>query len=284
MKDFSNIVRIALLVRRLDIDTKIIRVRRHSQENQLFKYKKELSSPPKESVGLARANLKGQPIFYGAVFSDFCISDTPRLTCLFEASREVLDDYFVGKLDLTYSLWINKREINLFVIPVFDSYPHPAKDFEWYFELWKKLMKDNAISEEQIEVLKELSRHFSFTGEWDKEQNSYAYTADFTARLLKDYPDIDGIMYPSARLKEEGIGVNVAIRPEVIDNFFELKACTVCRYFKRNKKKQLILNYKHSRFRQNGKIYYVIDREFYRDLDLKNAEYNFKTLQFKYEK
>lgn len=32
---------------------------------------------------------------------------------------------------------LNKREINLFVIPVFDSYPHPAKDFEWYYELWK---------------------------------------------------------------------------------------------------------------------------------------------------
>ena len=63
---------------------------------------------------------------------------------------------------------------------------------------------------------------------------------------------------------------------------FELKACSVCRYFKRNKRQQLILNYKHSRFRQNGKIYYVIDREFYRDLDFKNTEYDFKTLQFKY--
>jgi len=26
----------------------------------------------------------------------------------------------------------------------------------------------------------------------------------------------------------------------------------------------------------------VIDREFYRDLDFKNTEYDFKTLQFKY--
>ena len=115
-----------------------------------------------------------------------------------------------------------------------------------------------------------------------EEENSYAYTADFTTHLFKTHPEIDGIIYPSARLKEEGIGVNVAIRPEVIDDAFELKACSVCRYFKRNKKQQLILNYKHSRFRQNGKIYYVIDREFYRDLDFKNTEYDFKTLQFKY--
>ena len=43
------------------------------------------------------------------------------------------------------------------------------------------------------------------------------------------------LFIPSARLKEEGIGVNVAIRPEVIDNAFELKVCSVCRYFKRNK-------------------------------------------------
>ena len=273
MNDYANITQITLLVRRLDIGTKVIRVRQHSQENQLFKYRKYLSYPPKEKVKLARANMDGQPMFYGAVFSNFCINDNPRLTCLFETNREVLDDTFVGKKDLTYSLWLNKREINLFVIPVFDSYPHPAKDFEWYYELWKEL---------KIKVLKELSRHFSLTGEKKEEENSYAYTADFTTHLFKTHPEIDGIIYPSARLKEEGIGVNVAIRPEVIDNAFELKACSVCRYFKRNKRQQLILNYKHSRFRQNGKIYYVIDREFYRDLDFKNTEYDFKTLQFKY--
>lgn len=214
------------------------------------------------------------------LFFKLLYNDNPRLTCLFETNREVLDDTFVGKKDLTYSLWLNKREINLFVIPVFDSYPHPAKDFEWYYELWKELKKDDKINKEQIKVLKELSRHFSLTGEKKEEENSYAYTADFTTHLFKTHPEIDGIIYPSARLKEEGIGVNVAIRPEVIDNAFELKVCSVCRYFKRNQ--QLILNYKHSRFRQNGKIYYVIDREFYRDLDFKNTEYDFKTLQFKY--
>ena len=278
MNDYANITQITLLVRKLDIGTKVIRVRQHSQENQLFKYRKDLSYPPKEKVKLARANMDGQPMFYGAVFSNFCINDNPRLTCLFETNREVLDDTFVGKKDLTYSLWLNKREINLFVIPVFDSYPHPAKDFEWYYELWKELKKDDKINKEQIKVLKELSRHFSLTGEKKEEENSY----DFTTHLFKTHPEIDGIIYPSARLKEEGIGVNVAIRPEVIDNAFELKACSVCRYFKRNKKQQLILNYKHSRFRQNGKIYYVIDREFYRDLDFKNTEYDFKTLQFKY--
>ena len=200
MNDYANITQITLLVRRLDIGTKVIRVRQHSQENQLFKYRKDLSYPPKEKVKLARANMDGQPMFYGAVFSNFCINDNPRLTCLLETNKEVLD----------------------------------------------------------------------------------AYTADFTTHLFKTHPEIDGIIYPSARLKEEGIGVNVAIRPEVIDDAFELKACSVCRYFKRNKRQQLILNYKHSRFRQNGKIYYVIDREFYRDLDFKNTEYDFKTLQFKY--
>ena len=282
MNDYANITQITLLVRKLDIGTKVIRVRQHSQENQLFKYRKDLSYPPKEKVKLARANTDGLPMFYFFVFSNFCINDNPRLTCLFETNREVLDDTFVGKKDLTYSLWLNKREINLFVIPVFDSYPHPAKDFEWYYELWKELKKDDKINKEQIKVLKELSRHFSLTGEKKEEENSYAYTADFTTHLFKTHPEIDGIIYPSARLKEEGIGVNVAIRPEVIDNAFELKACSVCRYFKRNKKQQLILNYKHSRFRQNGKIYYVIDREFYRDLDFKNTEYDFKTLQFKY--
>ena len=61
-----------------------------------------------------------------------------------------------------------------------------------------------------------------------EEENSYAYTADFTTHLFKTHPvKLMEIIYPSARLKEEGIGVNVAIRPEVIDNAFELKACSV---------------------------------------------------------
>lgn len=38
MNDYANITQITLLVRRLDIGTKVIRVRQHSQENQLFKY------------------------------------------------------------------------------------------------------------------------------------------------------------------------------------------------------------------------------------------------------
>ena len=257
------------MVRRLDIGTKVIRVRQHSQENQLFKYRKYLSYPPKEKVKLARANMDGQLMFYGAVFSNFCIMIIHVLSCLLETNKEVLDDTFCREERFDLFTLLNKREINLFVIPVFDSYPHPAKDFEWYYELWKELMQDDRINKEQINVLKELSRHFSLTGEKKEEENSYAYTADFTTHLFKTHPEIDGIIYPSVRLKEEGIGVNVAIRPEVIDDAFELKACSVCRYFKRNKKQQLILNYKHSRFRQNGKIYYVIDREFYRDLDLR---------------
>ena len=38
MNDYANITQITLLVRRLDIGTKVIMVRQHSQENQLFKY------------------------------------------------------------------------------------------------------------------------------------------------------------------------------------------------------------------------------------------------------
>ena len=50
MNDYANITQITLLVRRLDIGTKVIRVRQHSQENQLFKYRKDLSYPPKEKL------------------------------------------------------------------------------------------------------------------------------------------------------------------------------------------------------------------------------------------
>ena len=69
MNDYANITQITLLVRRLDIGTKVIRVRQHSQENQLFKYRKDLSYPPKEKVKLARANMDGQPMFYAVSYT-----------------------------------------------------------------------------------------------------------------------------------------------------------------------------------------------------------------------
>ena len=69
MNDYANITQITLLVRRLDIGTKVIRVRQHSQEKSIVQnIEKYLSYPPKEKVKLARANMDGQLMFYGAVF------------------------------------------------------------------------------------------------------------------------------------------------------------------------------------------------------------------------
>ena len=122
MKTFENIINIPLLIRRLNLGTKVIRVRPHKMIGQSFKYKKEVSYPPSEFAGLMRANFEKQPMFYGAIFSeDPKDKDIPRMTCLLETCKEVKDDSFIGKKDFTYSLWVNKRPINLFVIPVFDS-------------------------------------------------------------------------------------------------------------------------------------------------------------------
>ncbi len=98
MKTFENIINIPLLIRRLNLGTKVIRVRPHKMIGQSFKYKKEVSYPPSEFAGLMRANFEKQPMFYGAIFSeDPKDKDIPRMTCLLETCKEVKDDSFIGK-------------------------------------------------------------------------------------------------------------------------------------------------------------------------------------------
>ena len=97
--------------------------------------------------------------------------------------------------------------------------------------------------------------------------------------------DIDGIVYPSARLGQDGIGINVAIRPTVIDSSFELRACYICHLFKRTSEHQLILTYKKSHIQQNGKIKYLLDKEYFHCVDYKNLicpDFRLKELNFKY--
>ncbi len=288
MNLFENLTEVPLLGKVLETGSKVIRVRMHNEPNMEFKCQKEVSYPPSNYARLMRANLDNQPMFYGSLFplKYTAQQDMPRLTCLAETSEELWDKNFVGKKEITFSLWIAKRPIKLFVIPIFDSYKKPVVEFEWYSNLWEYIMSEHNTSDEIRNSLKELSKQFSFIPKNEEEAKScYSYTANFTQNLLSQRTDIDGIVYPSARLGQDGIGINVAIRPAVIDSSFELRACHICHFFKRTSEHQLILIYKESRIQQNGKIKYLLHKEYFHDIDYQNQihpDFRIKELNFKY--
>lgn len=287
MNSFEKIVNNPLLIKVLKKGSKVIRLRTHNQENEVFKKKNQVTYPPSDKAGLMRANLKGEAMFYGAIFSeDKNNIDLPRLTCLFETNKDVLNDEYIGKKDLTYSAWRNKRDINLFVIPVFDSYTKPPIDFIWYFNMWKNLIEEFNFSNEDVMLLKELSTKFAFIPQNQNEEiECYSYTAQFTKDLLSKFKQIDGIMYPSTKLGKDGMGINVAIRPEIIDKDFELTNCAICRFFKRSKSQQLILTYKIGKIHNNGAISYRIDKDYFDDIDIINKQdpsFEINNLEFKY--
>ena len=287
MKDFDRIVNNPLLIRVLKKGSKVIRVRLHNKENDLFRHKSEVSYAPAKNTSLMRANFKNEPMFYGAIFSESLKDDgVPRLTCLLETHKGVSDDNYIGIRDLTYSAWRNKRDINLFVIPIFDSYENPPVDFVWYFEMWKHLIQEYNLNDDDIILLTELSQKFAFVPtNPDEEKECYSYTAEFTKKLLDSFPQIDGVMYPSSKLGKDGMGINVAIRPSVIDEDFELIGCSLCRFFKRSKSQQLVLTYKRGKVQSNDAISYNLDKEYYRDLDLvnqKDPSFEIKKMEFNY--
>ena len=79
--------------------------------------------------------------------------------------------------------------------------------------MWEKLISDFKLSEEIVNELKELSQKISFIAKNEEEEKEcYTYTATFTKALLDAHPEIDGIMYPSVKLLDEGMVIYVALR------------------------------------------------------------------------
>ena len=228
----------------LPIDSYITRGRINIPYSKLFRSKAELSYPP--FAHLQRANLEGKSKFYGAVIEvedkgkDV---DDARVCVLCEISAFARNINSVGIEVVTFSFWRCNRDLHLLSIPIFDSYDKPSDLIRRINNQWDFLTRHSLISNEHICRLKTLSKLFAddFSGHEDNDtyvKNCYNQTASFSEYLMQD-DKVDGLIYPSARLK--GHGLNIVVKQKVVDETLILHQVVVS-YICKGEDKPLVMN------------------------------------------
>lgn len=282
---------IPAFIKEIDEDLFFIRARKNEPAGKLFNKRKELKYPPAKFASLMRANKKEQPMFYTSYITDIKTHTDAVLTILYETSPFVrsLDD--IGILETTISIWKNKRKLNVLILPTFDVYETIPEEFERCNQFWDIEINKKTISLDELDYMKNIIRNFAFISQNELEQDkAYEITSDFTQKVFECNPDIDGIMYPSARLNSVGIqvGTNVVFKPNICDMYFNLVKVYIAHFFKPNIKQEFITYFSESIVCSNiGKIKYKICSDYFDDVKMQGSKttppINYLSLKLRYD-
>jgi len=267
-----------------------LRSREHYTAGELFNNRRDLKYPPVKKAKLQRANWNNQPMFYASYVSDPKAESNPDavITILYETSDFVRNECSEGIKEATISLWKSKRDLEVFVLPTFNIYPSIDEIFELYNEKWEKFFEVAGVPQIKIDYLKNITEKFAQISENEDEQkNAYKITAEFVNLILANNLEIDGIMYPSARLKNEKIGVNIVFRPEICDKWLDLIQAHVAHFFKPNIKQEFLTYYMETtKCGNTGKIKYKMCKDYFKDIHYMEAtqesKVDYLSLELKY--
>lgn len=194
-------------------DNKIIRTR-INDDCKRFNNVNNLKYPPAESARTDRASLEGKPMFYGSIFTHQADEIfLPRAISLMETSEFFRDVNASGYQLITQSVWRNNRDLRLAMLPVSELYKTPSDELMHMrreHKVYFPQMNVGNIDEATI-----LGDMFASP----QERNTYNLTAHFVDYLLNESSEgdyFDGVVYPS--VPSEGLGMNICIRKELIDN------------------------------------------------------------------
>jgi len=164
------------------------RARKHASPNTLFPNIKDLWYPPANVVGVGRANLPGEPIFYCA---------TDPATTLYEVKPQLGDWITLVEIELV------KDEINHGIFGV-DTNDQKLYDELSEFNKGVSLFLRDIFTEKII------------------DQSSYYKTAWFVKGFIDNY---DGLAYPSAATDFNGW--NFVFTPAFIDSYSKFSKARV---------------------------------------------------------
>lgn len=181
-----------------------------------------------------RANVPGNPLFYGAIESD--IIKHPRFVNLLETSeifRNLNDNTTTdADFEITVGKWRILEDIEIVEVVFDENSIKNSKDVETSFKYHlKKLQKDYPDHIEQFELILRF-----FSNEFAKKDISSHY--DYMVSSLYTYMGIEmqghkGIKYPS--VKTDYQGHNIVLTPTVVENFLELEIAAMFRVLKKGK-------------------------------------------------
>jgi len=191
---------------------RIVVNKRVANKNTRLKAYKQIKYPPEEvleKITYNRANLPKQSVFYAAYGS---------LTAALESKPEKGDLF-------TYSLWKQKQDTSIWYVPIFYKKLIVESTTE-FFEDWKMYQKYLESLEKNVSiVVREVCDFIAtvFTTKVDPNNKvEYLFSAIISDIYLNDPAhNVDCIYYPS--VAGDFVASNIAIKPKVLENSFEIK-------------------------------------------------------------
>lgn len=190
-------------------------------------------NPNPQSIKLQRCNYEEQQVFYAAAPAK-AKQVSADMTALLEVSLVYVKNKEINKWYFTLSRWKVNRTLNMVVLPFSRrSYMH-NEDFKVMNIEFDKILKDSVGDNKNLyiyfkEFLKFMSEIFCKRGRkncYYKISSAYfnavlEVTEKQNLAFINYKPNgkykVDGIVYPSANTKAEGM--NVCLRKELIDDF-----------------------------------------------------------------
>lgn len=167
----------------------------------------ELWDPERRNVQMNRANLLGDPIFYGTVKTD---QHEPLKTVCMEMSKQMRDQS-LPYLTLTIGIWNVTTPIELFLVHRTRFGDEEAKRLEALDELERMRSEVKPSHRKNVIRLQELLDREYRKPILKGTETEYLVSATFADMVLRDY---HGITYSSVETAE--LGQNVALLPSTV--------------------------------------------------------------------
>lgn len=174
-------------------------------------------NPFPERIGLQRCNYPGQQVFYAAVTSETKFIKASD-TAVMETAFTYVKDKRINRFYFTLSKWRLKRKLRLFVLPFAERSRRTNFEFRRMNRFYNRLLSKIAVQHGRD--FNDLKKFLTFISNvlCTRSKGNYFYriSSAFFNSILSFAPEIDGLIYPSAMTKAEGM--NVALRKELVDN------------------------------------------------------------------
>lgn len=208
----------------LTTEAHIIRMRKN--KNDLFNNVSDVTYPPADYSRNDRANLQGDPMFYGVLIDS--PTDIPDImSSILESSPGIFNLDNFGEGIVTESTWAINENFYLYALPVKEGFNiHPLSQI--IYERWNE--KKHKFPHEDVKIIEYMGELMSQKG----DETIYKVTACFVKHILSTHPDLKGIIYPS--VQSQGEGICVAINPNVVDDMMQCIKTQMLYYSKQDEK------------------------------------------------
>lgn len=191
--------------------------------------------PQEQNNKYQRASTTHKTIFYGCIVAPGQDESFTRIISACEVSPLLRDDNrrkateSIGRHKLIYSKWTVEKTIRLAAIVYHPDYYKKGNTIfdEMYEHFNYGITHDKRLDETQKEDFFKIN--FFFANEFADPKSDYFWSAIFTEVLCEH--GFEGVIYPPVRA-DGLLGMNVAIRPNIVDEKLKFRTGAECTIFK----------------------------------------------------